>query len=181
MAITAPMNAKATTRTSRGGGSARPIILVLNGPNLNLLGTREPAIYGRETLGDIESACRRHGRLHGLAIEFRQSNHEGELIDWIQEAKSRAAGIVINPAGLGHTSVAIHDALKAVGLPAIEVHLSNIFAREPWRHHTYTSSVAKGVICGLGGQGYILALDAMRQIVTGAPNTAEQSSASSAH
>ncbi len=176
MAITAPMNAKATTKASRGGGSARPIILVLNGPNLNLLGAREPAIYGRETLSDIESACRRHGRLHGLAIEFRQSNHEGELIDWIQEARQRAAGIVINAGGFSHTSIAIHDALKGAGLPVIEVHVSNIFAREPFRHHSHISPVARGVICGLGGQGYILALDAMRQIVAGKPNTAESSS-----
>ena len=169
------MNAKATTRTSRGGGAALPIILVLNGPNLNLLGTREPDIYGRETLGDIEEACRRHGRLNGLAIEFRQSNHEGELIDWIQEARERAAGIVINAGGYSHTSVAIRDALLGVGLPVIEVHVSNIFAREPVRHHSHISAVARGVICGLGGQGYILALDGIRQIVAGAPNAAQLS------
>ena len=177
MAITAPMNAKATKKAGRGGGSARPIILVLNGPNLNLLGTREPGIYGRETLDDIEQACRRHGRIHGLAIEFRQSNHEGELIDWIQQARSRAAGIIINAGGYSHTSVAIPDALLGVGLPVIEVHLSNIFAREPFRHHSHVSAVAKGVICGLGGQGYIVALDAMRQIVAGKPNSAQSTSA----
>jgi 3-dehydroquinate dehydratase II len=169
------MNAKATTKTT---SRARPIILVLNGPNLNLLGMREPNVYGHETLSDIEQACRRHGRVHGLAIEFRQSNHEGELVDWIQEARLRAAGIVINAGGYSHTSVAIHDALKGVALPVIEVHVSNIFAREPFRHHSYISAVAKGVICGLGGQGYILALDAMRQIVTGQPNTAQLASAS---
>jgi 3-dehydroquinate dehydratase-2 len=157
--------------------SASPIVLVLNGPNLNLLGTREPGIYGAETLGDIESACRRHGRANGLVIEFRQSNHEGELIDWIQQARGRCAGIVINPAGYSHTSVAIRDALSAVELPIVEVHLSNIHQREEFRHHSYVSGVAKGVICGLGGQGYLLALDAMRQIVTGQPNSAQSSAA----
>jgi len=152
---------------SRGGRPSSPIVLVLNGPNLNLLGTREPDIYGRETLGDIEQACRRHGMANGLAIEFRQSNHEGQLIDWIQEARGRAAGIVINAGGYSHTSVAIHDALLGVGLPVIEVHLSNIFAREPFRHHSTISAVAKGVICGLGGQGYILALDAIGRLLAG--------------
>jgi len=155
------------TKTGRGGRSSSPIVLVLNGPNLNLLGTREPDIYGRETLGDIEQACRRHCLANGLAIEFRQSNHEGELIDWIQEARGRCGGIVINPGGYSHTSVAIHDALLGVGLPVIEVHVSNIFARESFRHHSYVSPVAKGVICGLGGKGYILALDAMRTLVAG--------------
>jgi 3-dehydroquinate dehydratase-2 len=162
---------------NRGGRPASPIILVLNGPNLNLLGTREPEIYGRETLDDIEAACRRHGRANGLVVEFRQSNHEGELIDWIQQARGRCAGIIINPAGYGHTSVAIHDALLAVALPVIEVHLSNIHQRESYRHHSYVSAVARGVICGLGGQGYLLALDAMRQIVAGRPNSAQSSSA----
>jgi 3-dehydroquinate dehydratase-2 len=152
---------------SRGGSLSSAIVLVLNGPNLNLLGTREPEIYGHESLGDIEQACHRHGRQNGLAIEFRQSNHEGALIDWIQEARGRAGGIVINPGGYGHTSVAIHDALLGAGLPVIEVHISNIFAREPFRHHSYISSVAKGMVCGLGGKGYILALEAMRSLVAG--------------
>ncbi|HEY1719895.1 MAG TPA: type II 3-dehydroquinate dehydratase [Magnetospirillaceae bacterium] len=169
--------ARRTNVKNRAGRTATPIILVLNGPNLNLLGTREPDVYGRETLGDIEQACRRHGRANGLVIEFRQSNHEGELIDWIQAARGHAAGIVINPAGYSHTSVAIHDALAAVALPVIEVHLSNIHKREAFRHHSYVSALAKGVICGLGGQGYILALDAMRQIVTGQPNSAQSASA----
>ena len=171
--------ARRTAAKTRAGRTATPIILVLNGPNLNLLGTREPDVYGRETLGDIEQACRRHGRANGLAIEFRQSNHEGELIDWIQQARGHASGIIINPAGYSHTSVAIPDALAAVGLPVIEVHLSNIHKREAFRHHSYVSAVAKGVICGTGGQGYILALDAMRQIVTGQPNSAQSSSAQS--
>lgn len=167
------MKTTASSKTTRRGGAASPIILVLNGPNLNLLGTREPQIYGHETLGDIESACRRHGRANGLAIEFRQSNHEGELIDWIQGARDHAAGIVINAGGYSHTSVAIGDALAAVGLPVIEVHISNIYRREAFRHHSYVSGVAKGVICGLGGQGYILALDAMRSLVAGKPDTAK--------
>ena len=143
-------------------------VFILNGPNLNLLGTREPDIYGKETLADIEQACRAYASAHEFAVEFRQSNHEGQLIDWIQEARGRASGIVINAGGYSHTSVAIADALKGVGLPVIEVHLSNIFAREAFRHHSTISAVARGVICGLGGRGYILALDAMRRIIAGA-------------
>jgi 3-dehydroquinate dehydratase-2 len=154
------------TATIKTGGTL--VVLVLNGPNLNLLGTREPDIYGSETLADIEQACAAYASAHSFAVDFRQSNHEGQLVDWIQEARGRAAGIVINPAGYGHTSVAIPDALKAVALPVIEVHISNIFAREPWRHHSTISAAAKGMICGLGGRGYILALDAMRRIIAGA-------------
>ncbi len=135
-------------------------IYVLNGPNLNLLGTREPAIYGRSTLKDVETLCRKAAARHGLAIEFRQSNHEGDLVDWIQEAGAKkAVGIVLNPAGFTHTSVAIHDAIKAVGVPVIETHISNIHAREPWRHRSYVSLVAKAVICGFGVAGYALAID----------------------
>jgi len=152
---------------SQGGRRKSPIVLVLNGPNLNLLGTREPEIYGADTLADVEQSCRRHGRELGLAIEFRQSNHEGELIDWIQDARGHASGVVINPGGYSHTSVAIHDALLAVRMPVIEVHVSNIFAREPFRHHSYISPVAKGVICGLGVQGYTLALDAIQRLIAG--------------
>lgn len=140
-------------------------ILVLNGPNLNLLGTRQPEIYGRESLADIEKACRAHAAKLGLAVEFRQSNHEGQLIDWIQEARGRMAGIVINPAGYGHSSVALLDALTASDLPVIEVHLSNIFKREAFRHHSYVSAAARGIICGLGPRGYLLALDAIADIV----------------
>lgn len=138
-------------------------VLVLNGPNLNLLGTREPDIYGAETLQDVEALCRRTGDEFGLAIEFRQSNHEGELITWIHEARGTADAIVINPAGYSHTSVAIHDALKGVGLPVAEVHISNIHQRESFRHHSYVSAVAFGVICGFGVAGYRMALTALAE------------------
>ena len=139
-------------------------IYVLNGPNLNLLGTREPAIYGRSTLKDVEQLCRKAASAHGLAVEFRQSNHEGDIVDWIQEAGAKkAVGIVLNPAGFTHTSVAIHDAIKAVAIPTIEVHISNIYAREPFRHHSTISPAAAGVICGLGPAGYRLALIALAE------------------
>jgi 3-dehydroquinate dehydratase II len=140
-------------------------VLVLNGPNLNLLGTREPGVYGVATLADIERDCAAAGERLGLAIDFRQSNHEGTLVDWIQEAMTAARGIVINPGAYTHTSVAIHDAIRAVGLPVIEVHLSNIFAREGFRHHSHVSPVAAGTICGFGAQGYVLALEAMQALV----------------
>ena len=137
-------------------------IYVLNGPNLNLLGTREPAIYGRSTLKQVEALCRKAAGAHGIAIEFRQSNHEGVIVDWIQEAGAKKAlGIVLNPAGFTTTSVAIHDAIKAVNVPVIETHISNIHAREAWRHHSYVSYVAKAVICGFGVQGYALAIDGL--------------------
>jgi len=140
-------------------------VLILNGPNLNMLGIREPEIYGRETLDDIRKLCERQGKTLGLGIDFRQSNAEGELIGWIQEARGKKAGIVINPAGLGHTSVALLDALLLADLPVVEVHLSNIFKREAFRHHSYVSQAAKGVICGLGAQGYGLALEALANIL----------------
>jgi len=140
-------------------------VLVLNGPNLNLLGTREPGVYGAKSLADIERDCAAAGKRLGLAVDFRQSNQEGTLVDWIQEAMTAARGIVINPGAYTHTSVAIHDAIRAVGLPVIEVHLSNIFAREGFRHHSYVSPVAVGTICGLGPQGYVLALEAMQALV----------------
>ena len=139
----------------------KPTVLVLNGPNLNLLGKREPEIYGRDTLADIERAMRVRARALGFKLEFRQSNHEGELIDWIHEARGRTAGLVINPAGYTNTSIAILDALLACECPVIEVHLSNIFRREAFRHHSYISLGARGVICGLGPTGYLLALDAL--------------------
>jgi 3-dehydroquinate dehydratase-2 len=138
-------------------------ILVLNGPNLNLLGVREPATYGSQTLADIEALCRETASRLGVEIDFRQSNHEGELVSFIQQAMGTFEAIVINPAAYSHTSVAIHDALRAVGLPVIEVHLSNIHAREAFRHHSYVSSVATGVICGLGATGYRLAVEALAE------------------
>ena len=140
-------------------------ILILNGPNLNLLGVREPQTYGADTLADIEEACLERAAALDLAIDFRQSNHEGQLIDWIQEARESAQGIVINPGGYSHTSVALLDALRAAELPVIEVHVSNIFRREPFRAHSYVSLAATGVICGLGLAGYLLALEAMAQLV----------------
>jgi 3-dehydroquinate dehydratase-2 len=142
-----------------------PLIAVLNGPNLNMLGLRQPEVYGRDTLDDIESLCAETAEQLGLAIDFRQSNHEGELVTWIQQCRGRAAGIVINPAGYSHTSVAIMDALLASELPVIEVHISNIHRREAFRHHSYVSKVAVGVICGLGIGGYALGLTAMADLV----------------
>jgi len=134
-------------------------LLVLNGPNLNLLGEREPEIYGRETLADVAQLCAAAAGEHGRTVDFRQSNHEGELVDWIQQARTGHAGVVINPAAYSHTSVALHDALAALdGKPVIEVHISNIHRREPFRHHSYVSSVADGVIAGCGVQGYALAI-----------------------
>ena len=138
-------------------------IIVLNGPNLNMLGTREPGTYGSQTLADIEALCHAEAEKLDLTCDFRQSNHEGELVTWIQQARGTADAIVINPAAYSHTSVAIHDALRAVGLPTIEVHLSNIHTREPFRHHSYVSAVALGVICGLGAAGYKLALHALAE------------------
>ena len=143
-------------------------IYVLNGPNLNLLGQREPEIYGRETLADVESRCRAVLDGTGVGLVFRQSNHEGELIDWIHEARRDGAAVIINPAGYGHTSVALLDALKTLTVPVIECHLSNPQTREPFRHHSYVSLAAKGIVAGFGGFGYELAvraaLDALKQI-----------------
>jgi 3-dehydroquinate dehydratase-2 len=139
-------------------------IFVLNGPNLNMLGTREPGIYGGKSLGDIEKDCQEAGKALGLAVDFRQTNSEGTLVDWIQEAATAAKGIVFNPGAYTHTSVALQDAIRAAGVPVIEIHLSNIFAREPFRHHSYVSPVAAGVICGLGPLGYRLALEAIKPL-----------------
>ena len=142
-------------------------VYVLHGPNLNLLGTREPEVYGRTTLKDVEAMCHDAGRRHGFAIVFRQSNHEGALVDWIQEARQKqASGIVINPAAYTHTSVAILDALLAAGIPAIEVHISNVHARDAFRRHSYISPAAKAVICGFGVNGYVLAIDGLAAMLT---------------
>jgi 3-dehydroquinate dehydratase-2 len=142
-------------------------IYVLNGPNLNLLGTREPEIYGRATLKDVEAICRDAGKRHGYEVVFHQSNHEGALVDWIQEARAnKAAGIVINPAGYTHTSIAILDALLASNIPAVEVHISNVHAREDFRRHSYVSKAAKAVICGFGVNGYVLAIDGLAAMLT---------------
>ena len=135
-------------------------IYVLSGPNLNLLGTREPEIYGHQTLEDVRRLCEARASTLGREVVFRQSNHEGELIDWIQEAREKAAAVVINPAGYGHTSVAILDALKAVGIPVIECHLSNPASREAFRHQTYVSLAATGVVSGFGAASYELAVEA---------------------
>ncbi|OYV40117.1 MAG: type II 3-dehydroquinate dehydratase [Acidocella sp. 20-61-6] len=142
-----------------------PLILVLNGPNLNLLGLREPEIYGTGTLDDLETLCAETAEGLGVAIDFRQSNIEGELISWVQEARGRAAGLIINPAGYSHTSIALMDALQTLDLPIIEVHLSNIHQREAFRHHSYVSRAADGVICGLGFAGYRLALIALSDLL----------------
>ncbi|MEM5437643.1 type II 3-dehydroquinate dehydratase [Paraburkholderia diazotrophica] len=140
-------------------------VLVLNGPNLNLLGTREPTIYGAETLDDVARRCREAGERLDLSIDFRQSNAEHQLIDWLHEARDTQQGIVINPAAYTHTSVAIADALSAIAKPVIEVHISNIHKRESFRHHSYVSAVAEAVICGCGTQGYVLALERMAEIL----------------
>ena len=136
-------------------------ITILNGPNLNLLGTREPQIYGTVTLAQIEDMCREAAEKHGFMVDCRQSNHEGDLIDWVQEAGRNSAGIIINAGGYTHTSVALHDALKAVSIPVIEVHLSDPKTREPFRHHSYIEPVAKKTISGKGAQGYVLAIEAL--------------------
>ena len=139
--------------------AAKPLY-VLNGPNLNLLGVREPEVYGRETLDDIRAACGRRASAHGLEVVFRQTNHEGELIDWVQEARVEACALVLNPAGYGHTSVALLDALKSVGVPVVECHLSNPAAREGFRRRSYVSEVARGVVSGFGLVSYELAVEA---------------------
>jgi 3-dehydroquinate dehydratase-2 len=140
-------------------------IFVLNGPNLNLLGVREPSIYGAETLADVRKRTETRAQALGMTVDFRQSNSEGQLVDWIQEAREKSCGIVINAGAYTHTSVAILDALSAAEKPVIELHLSNVFRREAFRHHSYVSPAAQGVICGFGGKGYELAIEALADIV----------------
>ena len=148
-------------------------ILVLNGPNLNLLGTREPAVYGSTTLDEVRALCEACGRRLGLAVDFRQSNHEGVLIDWIHEAGAafRAGtlrGVVFNAGAYTHTSVALHDAIKGAGVPVVEVHISNVHAREPFRHHSYLSPAAAGIVVGFGIDGYALAMEGLSRRKAGA-------------
>lgn len=143
-------------------------VFVLNGPNLNLLGTREPAVYGADTLADVQALCESACARHGMALRFHQSNHEGQLIDWIHEAgrlhaQGQLAGLVFNAGAYTHTSVALMDAVKGTGVPLLELHISNVFAREAFRHHSYLSPVARAVVCGLGVKGYALAIDAVAQ------------------
>ena len=143
--------------------------LILNGPNLNLLGTREPAVYGAQTLADVEALCAKACATHGLTLDFRQSNHEGELVDWLHEAgglhaAGKLAGVILNAGAYTHTSVALHDAIKGTGITLIELHISNVFAREPFRHHSYISPVAKSVMCGFGVNGYALAVAGLAQL-----------------
>lgn len=141
------------------------LISLLNGPNLNLLGQRQPEIYGRETLADVASAASELAEDLGLTVRFQQSNHEGQLVDWIQEARTTSAGIIINPGAYSHTSVAILDALNAFDGPVLEVHISNIHKREAFRHHSFVSARADGVIAGFGTEGYLLALRRMATLV----------------
>ncbi len=145
--------------------SSLPLVAVLNGPNMNMLGLRQPHLYGSATLDDVESLCAETAEQLGLAIDFRQTNGEGELVTWVQQCRGRAAGIVINPAGYTTTSIALMDALLATELPVIEVHITNIHRREEFRHNSFVSKAAVGVICGLGVGGYALALTAMADIL----------------
>ncbi|AXV15067.1 type II 3-dehydroquinate dehydratase [Neorhizobium sp. SOG26] len=139
-------------------------VFVLNGPNLNMLGKREPGIYGGNTLKDVENECVAAGAALGLTVDFRQSNHEGVLIDWLHEASEKAIGVAINAGAYTHTSIALHDAIKAISVPVIEVHISNVHAREHFRHHSAIAPAAKGVICGFGIQSYVLALNALNSL-----------------
>lgn len=139
-----------------GAAPAKDTLVVLNGPNLNLLGKRQPEIYGHHTLDDVRALC--EGAAGGYRVDLRQTNHEGVLVDWIHEVRTSAAGVVINPAAFTHTSVAVRDALVTVEAPLVEVHISNVHARETFRHHSYVSDIATGVICGLGVYGYVAAV-----------------------
>lgn len=148
--------------------SAVKTVFVLNGPNLNLLGTREPSVYGAQTLADVEQLCQQACARRGFALRFHQSNHEGDLLDWIHDAgrlhaAGELAGVVLNAGAFTHTSVALHDAVKGTGVALVELHISNVFAREPFRHHSYLSAVARAVMCGFGVAGYGLAIDGLAQ------------------
>jgi 3-dehydroquinate dehydratase II len=145
-----------------------PAVLILNGPNLNLLGRREPGIYGRATLADIEAMCAAEGERLGLAVECRQSNGEAELVTWVQEVRGRFAGLILNAGAYSHTSIALLDAARMLTEPLIEVHLSNIYQRETFRQHSYVALAATGVLCGFGARGYIMALQAMAAILADA-------------
>ncbi len=147
-------------KTKAKSSKSRPIY-VLNGPNLNLLGMREPEVYGRTTLAEIRALVTERAKAGGYAVTFRQTNHEGELVDWLQEAREKAAGVILNAGGYSHTSVAILDAARALAQPLIEVHLSNPYSRERYRRHSFVSEAADGVICGLGARGYSAAMDAL--------------------
>jgi 3-dehydroquinate dehydratase-2 len=140
-------------------------IYVLNGPNLNLLGTREPEVYGSTTLADIGKMVAARAKTLGLTVMFRQSNHEGDLVDWIQECRTKGCGLILNAGALTHTSIALYDACRAISHPIIEVHLSNPYAREPFRHRSFISKAANGVICGLGANGYVVAVDALAALL----------------
>ncbi len=144
-------------------------VLVLNGPNLNMLGVRQPEVYGRQTLADIEADCRARAGSRGLEIDFRQTNSEAELLGWVHASRGQASAVIINPAAFTHTSIALLDALLLLDVPVIEVHLSNVHRREAFRRHSYVSQAAQGVICGFGGQSYILAIDAVASILGIAP------------
>jgi 3-dehydroquinate dehydratase-2 len=152
-------------------------IFILNGPNLNLIGEREPAIYGADTLGAVEARLTHQAQAAGFEIRFRQTNHEGVLVDWIQEARLAASALILNAGAYTHTSVAVLDALRVLSIPVVEVHLTNIFKREPFRHHSYVSPAATGLICGFGSQGYALALSAVIAILGGGSHPATAATA----
>ncbi|OZC59041.1 type II 3-dehydroquinate dehydratase [Rhodococcus sp. 15-725-2-2b] len=154
-----------STRSRKRSDVVAKQVLVLNGPNLNMLGTRQPEVYGHATLADVVTLCEKTGAEHGLTVRAEQSNHEGQIIDWIHEARGVASGIVINPGGLTHTSVALRDALVIPEVPIIEVHISNVHAREEFRHHSFVSPIASGVIAGLGIDGYRFAIQRLASLV----------------
>ncbi len=147
-------------------------IYILNGPNLNLLGKREPEIYGTTTLAELEALSAARAKAAGITVVFRQTNREGELVEWLHEARENGAAVIINAAAYSHTSIAVHDALKAVDLPVVEVHLSNVHRRESFRHHSYVSAAADGIIIGLGAHGYELAVDAAIALIEKAARAA---------